>query len=160
VAAELKKRDVAVILGPVMSLPRETGDRYDASYAAAGKLHEAGVRFCIRSAGSNNTRNLPYEAAMAVAYGLPPEEGLKAVTVSAAEILGVADKFGTVETGKHANLVIATGDVLQASTQVLSVFVEGRPYEPTNKQTRLYDKYQKRLNEIKASESPSKSGQP
>ena len=160
VAPELKKRDVAVILGPVMSLPRETGDRYDASYAAAGKLHEAGVRFCIRSAGSNNTRNLPYEAAMAVAYGLPPEEGLKAVTVNAAEILGVADKFGTVETGKHANLVIASGDVLQASTQVLSVFVEGRPYEPTNKQTRLFDKYQKRLNEIKSSESPPKTGQP
>ncbi len=156
-AAELKKRDVAVILGPVMSLPREPGDRYDASYAAAGKLHEAGVRFCIRSAGSNNTRNLPYEAAMAVAYGLPPEEGLKAVTLYPAEIMGVADKFGTVETGKRANLVIANGDVLQASTQVLAVFIEGRPYEPTSKQTRLYDKYQKRLNEMRSSESPPNS---
>ena len=158
VTDELKKRDVAVILGPVMSLPREPGDRYDASYAAASKLHEAGVRFCIRSAGTNNTRNLPYEAAMAVAYGLPPEEGLKAITSSPAEILGVSDKFGTVEAGKRANLVIANGDVLQASTQVLSVFVEGRPYEPTNKQTRLFDKYQKRLNEMRSSESPSNPG--
>ncbi|MBP3955600.1 amidohydrolase family protein [Gemmata sp. G18] len=158
VAAELKKRDVPVILGPVMSLPREIGDKYDAPFVAASKLHEAGVKFCIRSAGSNNTRNLPYEAAMAVAYGLPPEEGLKAVTLSAAEILGVADRFGTVESGKRANLVIANGDVLQASTQVLSVFIEGRPYEPTSKQTRLFDKYQKRLNERRSSESPSTPG--
>ncbi|VTR94697.1 amidohydrolase : Amidohydrolase, imidazolonepropionase OS=Singulisphaera acidiphila (strain ATCC BAA-1392 / DSM 18658 / VKM B-2454 / MOB10) GN=Sinac_5563 PE=4 SV=1: Amidohydro_4: Amidohydro_4: Amidohydro_4 [Gemmata massiliana] len=157
VASELKKRDVPVILGPIMSLPREIGDKYDASYAAASKLHEAGVKFCIRSAGSNNTRNLPYEAAMAVAYGLPPEAGLKAVTTGPAEILGVSDRFGTVEAGKRANLVIANGDVLQASTQVLSVFIEGRPYEPTNKQTRLFDKYQKRLNERRTSESPGAS---
>jgi imidazolonepropionase-like amidohydrolase len=153
--AELKRADAPVILGPVMSLPRETGERYDASYSAAARLHGAGVRFCIRSAGSNNTRNLPYEAAMAVAYGLPPEEGLKAVTLYPAEILGVADKFGTVEAGKRANLVIANGDVLQASTQVLAVFIEGRPYEPTSKQTRLYDKYQKRLNEMKPAEPGS-----
>jgi imidazolonepropionase-like amidohydrolase len=149
VAAELKRRDVPVILGPVMAIARENGDRYDAAYASAAKLHEAGVRFCIRSAGTNNARNLPYEAAQAVAYGLPPEEGLKAVTLYPAQILGVADKFGTVEEGKRANLVIANGDILQASTQVLAVFIDGRPYEPTNKQTRLYEKYQKRLGEAK-----------
>ncbi|OWK40463.1 hypothetical protein FRUB_05382 [Fimbriiglobus ruber] len=148
-APELKRRDVPVILGPVMAVPRESGDRYDAAYAAAAKLHAAGVRFCIRSAGSNNTRNLPYEAAMAVAYGLPPEEGLKAVTLYPAEILGVADQLGTVEAGKRANLVIADGDVLQATTRVLGVFVDGRPYDTTNKQTRLYDKYRKRLSEAK-----------
>ena len=118
------------------------------------------MRFCIRSAGSNNARNLPYEAAMAVAYGLPPEEGLKAVTLYPAEILGVADKFGTVESGKRANLVIANGDLLQASTQVLSIFVDGRPYEPTNKQTRLYDKYQKRLNEVRSSLAPMGNDRP
>ncbi len=156
VASELKRRDVPVILGPIMSLPRETGERYDASYASAAKLHEAGVRFCIRSAGSHNTRNLPYEAAMAVAYGLPPEEGLKAVTLYPAEMLGVADRLGTVETGKRANLVITGGDPLQASTQVLAIFVDGKPYEPTNKQTRLYDKYRKRLDEIQPGKTTGK----
>jgi imidazolonepropionase-like amidohydrolase len=147
VAIDLKRRDVPVIIGPVMSLPREFGERYDAPYAAAARLHQLGVRFCIRSAGSNNARNLPYEAAMAVAYGLPPEEGLKAVTQYPAAILGVADKLGTIEAGKRANLVIANGDILQASTQVVGIFINGRPYEPTNKQTRLYDKYRKRLDE-------------
>ncbi|HEY3789966.1 MAG TPA: amidohydrolase family protein, partial [Urbifossiella sp.] len=153
-AAELKKRDVPVILGPIMSLPREIGDKYDSAYTAAAKLHAAGVRFCIRSAGSSNTRNLPYEAAMAVAYGLPPEEGLKAVTLYPAQILGVEKLFGTIEGGKKANLVISNGDLLQASTQVLSVFVEGRPYEPVNKQTRLFDKYLKRLNEVRSGQTP------
>jgi imidazolonepropionase-like amidohydrolase len=154
----LKRRDVPVILGPVM--PRgffersDSGDRYDALYSAAAKLHRAGVRFCIRSAGTSNARNLPYEAAMAVAYGLPPEEGLKAVTLYPAQILGVSDKLGTLDTGKRANLVIATGDILQASTQVLSVFINGKPYEPTNKQTKLYDKYRKRLDEIQSTVKP------
>jgi len=146
-AAELKRRDVPVILGPIMSLPRETGERYDAAYCSAAKLFEAGVRFCIRSAGSNNARNLPYEAAMAVAYGLPAEEGLKAVTLYPAQILGVAKILSTVEAGKRANLILANGDILQASTQVLAVFIDGKPYEPTIKQTRLYDKYRKRLDE-------------
>ena len=148
VANELAKRDVPVILGPVMAPPRDSGDRYDSSYTAAAKLHAAGVRFCIRSGGSNNVRNLPYEAAMAVAYGLPPAEGLKAVTSSAAEILGVSDRLGDIVAGKRANLVLATGDVLQPTTQVLSVFIDGRPHEPTNKQTRLYDKYRQRLTEV------------
>ncbi len=156
VAAELKKRDVPVILGPIMALPREIGEKYDSAYTAAAKLHEAGVRFCIRSAGSSNARNLPYEAAMAVAYGLPPEEGLKAVTLYPAQILGVDTMFGTIEEGKKANLVIANGDILQASTQVLSVFIEGRPFEPVNKQTKLFDKYLKRLNEVRSGETPPK----
>jgi imidazolonepropionase-like amidohydrolase len=150
VAAELKRRDVPVILGPVMSLPREMGDRYDASYSSAATLYKAGVRFCIRSAGTNNTRNLPYEAAMAVAYGLPPEEGLKAVTVYPAEILGVVDRLGTIDPGKRANLVVTTGDILQPSTQVLALFIDGRPYEPTSKQTRLYDRYRHRLEEVRS----------
>ena len=152
VAGELKKRDVPVILGPIMSLPREGGDRYDAPYASAAKLHAAGVRFCIRSAGSNNARNLPYEAAMAVAHGLPAEEGLKAVTLYPAQILGVDDKFGTIEAGKKANLVIASGDVLQATTKVLGLFIDGAPLEPTSKQTRLFDKYLKRLTESRSSQ--------
>lgn len=150
VAGELRRRNVPVILGPVMALPRGAGERYDAAYASAAKLHDAGVRFCIRSSGSHNARNLPYEAAMAVAHGLPPEEGLKAVTVYPAQILGVASQIGTVEAGKRANLVVTNGDILQASTQVLGLFVDGRPYEPTNKQTRLYDKYRKRLDEVRS----------
>jgi hypothetical protein len=154
VADELKKRDVPVILGPVMIMPQESHDPYDAPFACAAKLHEAGVKFCIRSAGSTNTRNLPYESAMAVSYGLPAEEGLKAVTLYPAQILGVADRLGTIEPGKLANLVLTDGDLLQATTQVHALFVNGVPLEPTSKHTRLYERYRQRLKEVKEGTAP------
>jgi hypothetical protein len=150
VAGELKKRDVPVIVGPILSLPAERHDPYDAPFACPAKLHAAGVRFCIRSTGTSNTRNLPYEAAMAVSYGLPPEEGLKAVTQYPAQILGVADRLGSLEKGKVANLVLTNGDMLQASTQVVGLFIKGRPLAPTSKHTRLYERYRERLREVKA----------
>jgi hypothetical protein len=154
VADELKKRDVPVILGPVMVMPAETYDPFDAPFTCAARLHEAGVRFCIRSAGSSNTRNLPYEAAMAASYGLPPEEALKAVTLYPAQILGVEKELGSIEAGKRANLVLTNGDMLQASTQVLGLFIDGRPLEPTSKHTRLYERYRERLQEVKAGRAP------
>src|SRR5262249_11731025 len=150
VAAELKKRNVPVIVGQTMAMPQDSYDPYDAAYACPARLHEAGVRFCIRSAGTTNTRNLPYEAAMAVSYGLPPEEGLKAVTLYPAQILGVADQLGSVEEGKAANLVLANGDMLQATTQVVGLFVGGRPLPPERKHTRLYERYRERLREVKS----------
>jgi len=132
-----------------MTMPQEREDRYDAPFTNAAMLHAAGVKFCIRSAGSSNARNLPYEAAFAVSYGLPPEEGLKAVTLYPAQILGVADQLGSVEVGKRANLVLTNGDILQASTQVLAVVIDGKPLEATSKQTKLYERYRERLREVK-----------
>jgi imidazolonepropionase-like amidohydrolase len=154
VANELKKRDIPVILGPTMTLPSDGNDPFDAPYACAAKLHEAGVKFCIRSGGTMNTRNLPYEAAMAISYGLPPDEGLKAVTLYPAQFLGVADQLGSIETGKRANLVLTNGDILQASTQVLALFIDGKPLEPTSKHTRLYERYRERLKEVKEGKAP------
>ncbi|MCI0456991.1 MAG: amidohydrolase family protein, partial [Gemmataceae bacterium] len=154
VTDELKKQQVPVIIGPIMALPQEPHDPYDAPYACPARLHEAGIRFCIRSAGSSNTRNLPYEAAMAVSYGLPLEEGLKAVTLYPAQILGVADQLGSIEVGKRANLVLTDGDLLQAATQVQALFIDGRPLEPTSKQTRLYERYRERLLEVREGRAP------
>jgi imidazolonepropionase-like amidohydrolase len=154
VAAELKKRDIGVIVGPTLTLPGARHDPYDAPYACPAKLHAAGVRFCIRSTGDSNTRNLPYQAAMAVSYGLPPEEGLKAVTLYPAQILGVADRLGSVEKGKIANLVVTTGDVLQPATQIAGLFIDGKPLPPTSKHTRLYERYRERLREVKAGTAP------
>jgi imidazolonepropionase-like amidohydrolase len=154
VADELKKRDVPVILGPIMTMPQENFDRYDAPFTAAAKLHEAGVRFCIRTAGTTNVRNLPYEAAFAVSYGLPPEEGLKAVTLNAARILGVEKELGSIEPDKRANLILTTGDPLQVTTQTQLVFIDGKPIEPTSKHTRLYERYLERLREVQKGQAP------
>jgi imidazolonepropionase-like amidohydrolase len=156
VAGELKKRDVPVILGPVMELPQEAYDPYDAPYACPVRLHEAGVRYCIciHSVSNADERNLPYEAAMAVSYGLPPEEGLKAVTLYPAQILGVGDQLGSIDVGKRANLVLTDGDLLQATTQVKALFIDGQPLEPTSKHTRLYERYRERLREVKEGRAP------
>lgn len=154
VVDELKKRDVPVVVGPVMSLPTDREDRFDSAYSNPAKLHAAGVRFCIRTNGGSNVRNLPYEAAMAVSYGLPADDGLKSVTLYPAQILGVADQLGTIDVGKRANLVLTTGDLLQVTSQVQAVFIDGRPLEPTSKQTRLYDRYRERLREVRDGKVP------
>ena len=83
---------------------------------------------------------------MAVSYGLPAEEGLKAVTLYPAQILGVADQLGSIEVGKRANLVLTNGDILQAtSRRCMALFIDGQPLEPTSKHTRLYERYRERL---------------
>jgi imidazolonepropionase-like amidohydrolase len=151
VAGQLKARDIPVIFGPVMTLPAESHDPYDSPFAAPEKLRQAGVRYCIRSAGVANTRNLPYEAAMAVSYGLPPAEALNAITIYPAQILGIADQLGSFDAGKRANLVIADGDILQPTTRVVGLFIDGKPIEITNKQTRLYERYHQRIQEMKDS---------
>jgi imidazolonepropionase-like amidohydrolase len=154
VAPELKKQNVPVIVGPIMTMPQERFDPYDVPFANPAKLYNAGIPFCIRSTGSSNTRNLPYEAAMAASFGLPPDEALKSVTLSAAKILGVGDQLGSIEVGKRANLVLTNGDILQASTQVLAIFIDGKPLEPTSKHSKLYDRYRERLKEVKEGKAP------
>lgn len=149
VPAEIKKRKVAVLLGPVMQLPTDEHDPFDGIGRCAMILHKEGIPFAIRSEGGPNSRNLPYEAAMAVSFGLPREEGLKAITLNPARILGVSDKLGSIEEGKIANLVLTDGDLLQPSTQVKALFVQGQSIDPANKQTRLYEKYRQRLVETK-----------
>lgn len=154
VADELKRKNIPVLCGPFTVMPQEGHDTYDSQFRVAARLHEAGIKYCIRSAGSTNTRNLPYEAAMAVSYGLPADEALKAVTLYPAQILGLADQLGSIEPGKMANLVLTDGDLLEPSTQVKSLFIQGNPVEPTSKQTKLYERYRERLQEVKSGRSP------
>ncbi len=99
-------------------------------------------------------RNLPYEAAVAVAFGLPEEQALKAVTLAPAQILGVADQVGSLEVGKRANLVITAGHILQPTTAVKALFLAGKPLPPESRHTRLYAKYRRRLDEVQAGTAP------
>jgi imidazolonepropionase-like amidohydrolase len=147
VAAQLKESDTAVIVGPSTALPPRRDDGYDSAWSNAGKLHAAGVRFCIASNGrgaETNERNVGYEAGLAAGYGLPKEEALKAVTIYPARILGVADRLGSLETGKAATLIVTSGDPLDFPTQVESAFIDGRKIDLSNRQTRLRDKYREK----------------
>jgi imidazolonepropionase-like amidohydrolase len=159
VAEELKKAKVPVLIGGTLQLPPLPTDPYDAPYANPARLYEAGVEFAIVAAArgpnqATSARNLPYEAAVAVAYGLPEAEALKAVTLAPARILGVADRLGSLETGKRANLVITAGHILQPTTEVKGLFIAGKPVLPESRHTRLYAKYRQRLAEVRAGQAP------
>lgn len=145
VAEKIKAANVPVIVGPVMRKPVEEYDPFDAPYANAGRLHEAGVQFCFRSDTASNSRNAPFEAAMAVAYGLPERDALRAVTLTSAEILGAADRLGSLTAGKLATAIITDGSPLQQTTQIKGILVGGKPYQPESRQTRFYEKYRARL---------------
>ena len=139
----LKQHDVPVLIN-VERLPRRESDPYDAAYANAARLHAAGVRFAIVSDDASQSRNLPYEAAMARAYGLPAAAALRAITLSPAEIFGVADRMGSLEVGKDADLFVATGDIMDHRVSVTHVFIDGLPQSLDTRHTRLYQQFKDR----------------
>lgn len=143
----MKEYDVPVIVSAVHRNPRRRDDSYDAAYSLAKRLQDAGIRFCISGyerSNSWNVRNLPYHAATAVAFGLSKDEAMRAITLSPAEILGVADCVGSLEQGKEATLFICDGDPLETATQIQSAWIAGKPVDLSNKQTMLYEKYQQK----------------
>ena len=139
----LKEKDVPVLLS-VDRLPRREADRYDAAFTNPSVLHRAGVHFAIVSDDAADSRNLPYEAAMARAYGLPAEVALRAITLSPAEIFGVADRMGALAVGQDADLFVATGDIMDTRTQVTHVFVDGVAQSLETRHTRLYREFKDR----------------
>lgn len=148
VADKIKAANISVIVGPVMRKPIEEYDPFDAPYANAGRLYEAGIKMGFRSDSASNSRNLPFEAAMAVAYGLPEKEALRGVTLSTAEILGLSEQMGSLTPGKWANAVLADGSLLQQTTQIKGIFIQGKPFQPESRQTRFYEKYLTRMKAV------------
>ena len=150
-AALLKKHGIPVIVGGVYRLPRRRGDEYDAAFSLPAKLQTAGIQYCISSQdrhGASSVRNLPYHAATAVAYGLSPEEALKAITLYPAQILGLADRVGSLEVGKHATLFVASGDPLDTPTQVEAAWIGGRKVDLNDRHKRLYRKYEEKYKQL------------
>ena len=144
VAPMLKEKNIPVILGGVLALPTREDMSHADSYAAAAQLSRAGVKFAFGTGGYQNIRLLPYNAAISVAWGLKHEDAIKALTIDAAEILGVADKVGSIEPGKLANLVVSRGDPLEIRTEIAYVFVKGRTVGLDTRQVELYKRYSER----------------
>jgi imidazolonepropionase-like amidohydrolase len=141
VAPLLKEKNVPVILGNILSLPANEDAFHAANYQLAGELAQAGVKVAFATGDSAYVRIVPYHAAMSVAWGMKRDDAIKALTIDAAEILGVADRVGSLEPGKDANLFIAKGDPLEIKTAVTHVFVNGKDVGLDNKHERLYRKY-------------------
>jgi imidazolonepropionase-like amidohydrolase len=144
-AAFLKEHNVPVILDGVMNLPLREDDAYDSLFENAATLQAAGVRFCISTGDSGaQVRDLPFTAGMAAAFGLSKADALKSVTLYPAQIMGVADRLGSIEPGKIANLVIADGDVLEARTNIRYLFINGRQIPLVSRHTMLNDQFKDR----------------
>jgi imidazolonepropionase-like amidohydrolase len=138
---ELKAHNIPVILGRVLALPESEDSSYDQAFTLPAEVYKAGVKFAFGTFTNEFVRNLPYQAATATGFGLPYEEALKSVTINPAEIWGQADKLGSVEKGKWADLMITTGDPLEIQTQIKHLYIKGKEVDLTNKQTRLFEKY-------------------
>jgi imidazolonepropionase-like amidohydrolase len=141
VAGLLKNKNVGVLYGAVHALPRSDDDPYDVSFSTPEALRRAGVRFAIVTGSNWDVRNLPYQAAMAAAYGLEREDALKAISLWPAELLGISDKVGSIEAGKFANLLVSRGDPLDIRSELRHIFIEGKevPMESRNKD--LYEEF-------------------
>lgn len=144
VTSLLKEKGIPVLLGPILRLPQTEDEAYDQPFTTAKALYEAGVKFAFQTGDAANVRNLPYHAAMCVAFGLPRQEALKALTIYPAQIWGVAEQVGSIEVGKLANLVVWDGDPLEIRSQVKYLFIKGRQIPLTSKHTELYEKYRNR----------------
>jgi imidazolonepropionase-like amidohydrolase len=144
VGAELKAKNIPVILGRTEALPDAEDAAYDEGFTGPADAYKAGVKFAFGTFDNEFSRNVGLNAARAAAFGLPPEEALKAVTINAAEIWGTADRMGSIEKGKWADMIICDGDPLDTMTHIERVFVKGKDTEMMNKQIRLYRKYLER----------------
>lgn len=137
----LVKYRIPVITGPVIALPGRNHDRYDVAYKNAGIMSNAGVKVALRTDDGANTRNLPFHAGFAVAYGMTMNDALRSVTIHPAEIFGVADKYGSIEKGKMANLFVTNGDPFETKTKILRLFIKGWDIPLESRQTLLFEEF-------------------
>ncbi|MCA0376821.1 MAG: amidohydrolase family protein [Gemmatimonadetes bacterium] len=146
VADRLKAENVPVILTSTMSAPDRQYESYDNAYATPAKLHAAGVKFAIAGgSGGLYSYRLPWEAGVAVAFGLPEEEALKAVTINAAEFMGIADKVGSLEVGKEGTLLITSGTPLDMTSNIIQSYIQGREINMMDIHKFFFEKYMEKI---------------
>lgn len=148
-ATMLARHDVPVIVTGTHYLPKRRDSDYDEPFTLPARLQAAGLRWCLASVGNfYNERNLPFEAATAVAHGLDAGAALRAITLSAAEILGVGARLGSLEVGKAATLFVSDGDPLEIRSRVQMAFIDGKLLDLANKQTALAAKYREKYRQL------------
>jgi imidazolonepropionase-like amidohydrolase len=142
-ADTLAMRRIPVILSPTTSVPGNDAP-YDEVFANAGVMARAGVLLAFHTGSASSARDLPYNVGLAIAYGLDPEEGLKAITINPARIWGVDRDYGSIEPGKVANLMVATGDPIDIRSRIREVFIKGQRMKFDDRHTELYEKFRAR----------------
>lgn len=140
VTEDLVRARVPVLVKVLRNLP-ESFESLGARYDNAALLRRAGVQVAITTGETYKAFNIRQEAGNAVAYGLPYEEALRAITLYPAQIYGMADRYGTLEPGKVANVVVWSGDPLELLTNVEHVFIRGQAVPLVSRETMLRDRY-------------------
>jgi imidazolonepropionase-like amidohydrolase len=144
-AEQLAAAGIPVILDEVTALPSRQDDGYDQAYGTPARLQAAGVKFCLAVDGSWQVRNLPLEAGHAVGFGLTRDEALRAVTLSAAEILGIDGELGSIDVGKRATIVVSEGDILDTlGHRVTHMWIDGRAVDLDDHHKELWRKYKQK----------------
>jgi imidazolonepropionase-like amidohydrolase len=141
----LKESKVSVMLARVHSLPTREHDDVDMPFKLPAFLYKEGIPFCLQNAGDMegmNSRNIPFLAGTARAYGLPEEEAIASISLNTAKILGIDKDFGSITEGKSASFFISKGDALDMRTnEVLLAFVNGKKLDLRNTQMEQYKRY-------------------
>ncbi|HEX4771679.1 MAG TPA: amidohydrolase family protein [Bryobacteraceae bacterium] len=137
----LKEKNIPVVLGASFALPVHDDDPYDSRYSLATEFYKAGVKICFGTFDVQFARNVPFEAAQAVAFGLPHDEALKAITINSAEVLGARDQIGSIEKGKIADVILTDGDPMEAGTSIKRMFIAGQEVSLESRHTREYQKW-------------------
>jgi imidazolonepropionase-like amidohydrolase len=144
----LATNKIPVLYEHVFTQPARDSDSYDVHFKAPEVLRKAGVKVAT-GMGANTfdaalMKNLPYQAAQAVAFGFPKEEALKSITLYPAELMGIAERIGSIEVGKEATFVVLDGDILDIRSNVKQVWISGKEMSLETRHTRLYEKYKNR----------------
>lgn len=149
VADRLKAENIPVILTSTMDAPDREYEGYDAVYSRAAQLYKKGVKFAISGgAGALYSDRLPYEAGVAVAFGLPEDEAIKAVTINAAEFMGLSDRLGSLEPGKQATFLITTGTPIDTRSNILQAYIQGRELDMNDIQKHFFQKYMEKVRQM------------
>jgi imidazolonepropionase-like amidohydrolase len=155
----LKENNIPVIVSGTLRHPRAQHDPSDAAFTLPARLHEAGVTFCLAGVSGGgpsgayyNVRDLPNHAGRAVAYGLPKQIALKAITQYPAEIFGVADRVGAIRKGMDATIILTDGDAMQTATHVDKAWIDGRAVDLSSKHTQLWKKYRQKYRQLNDAE--------
>jgi hypothetical protein len=146
----LKDANIPIMIGRTHSLPENEDDPIDLPFRLPAILHEQGIPFCLQNTGdmeAMNTRNLPFQAGTAMAYGLTEEQAIRSISLSAAEIIGIEKMYGSVEVGKSATLFVSEGNALDMRTNNLSLaLINGKFISLDNFQKGLYELYKEKYN--------------
>jgi imidazolonepropionase-like amidohydrolase len=139
-----------VAITRAIRLPHRRDLSYATTFELPGQLEAAGVRWCLTggAADASATRNLPYEAAACIAFGLDPDVALRSVTLAPAELLGVGARLGSLEPGKAATLFVADGDPFELWTTIETAWIDGRQIDLSDKQTALDAKYREKYRQL------------